>query len=579
MTPSRILRLALAVALVIAVIVFARWSSTPPVSDDGAARAGGGLVSSLRLEPKSFNRLMVDDQATRSMALLTQATLLRTNPLTGDLEPRLATSWTGTPDGLTWTFTLRPDVKFSDGVPFTAADVLFTFQALYDERAASPLGRQILIAGQPLQVRALDDHHVVLTFPAPFAPGLAMLDSVPILPRHKLQTALDQGTFGAAWSTGVNAADMAGLGPFVFKEYVPAQAIRFGRNPNFWLTDSSGQRLPYLDDLEIAIVLEQNAELIRLQAGESDLLNDSARPEDLAMLRAAETAGKLRLVKAGTSIDASTFWFNLKAGAKAVADKPWLGDETFRRALSHAINRQTIVDTVHLGEATPIYGPITPGHGEWYVADMGATPFDLARARTLLTSIGLQDRDGDGILNDSANRPVRFSILTQRGHTERQRTSEVVKEQLRQVGIEVDVVPLDATGVRERFAAGDYETIYFGVRATHIDPANNHAFWLSNGTFHFWNPGQVTPATEWESRIDTLMQQQAATMDRAERRRLFTEVQQLLADHVPALWFAASQINVPISARVGGATAAVTLPHVLWNAERLYASPRGNDRR
>ena len=579
MTPSRILRLVLAATLVIAVIVFARWSSAPPVSDDGTPRAGGRLVSSLRLEPKSFNRLMVDDQAAKFMALLTQATLLRTNPLTGDLEPRLATSWTGTPDGLTWTFTLRPDVRFSDGVPFTASDVLFTFQALYDERTASPLGRQIRIADQPLQAKAIDDHHVVVTFPAPFAPGLAMLEGVPIFPKHKLQQALDQGTLGAAWTTSTSATDMPGLGPFVFKEYVPAQAIRFSRNPNFWLTDASGQRLPYLDDVEIAIVLEQNAELIRLQAGESDLLNDSARAEDLAMLRDAETAGKLRVVKAGTSIDASTFWFNLKAGAKAVAGKPWLADETFRRALSHAINRKAIVDTVHLGEATPIYGPITPGHGEWYVPDMGATPFDLARARALLTSIGMQDSDRDGILNDRANRPVRFSILTQRGNTERHRTSEVVKEQLRQVGIDVDVVLLDATGVRERFAAGDYETIYFGVRAQHIDPANNLGFWLSSGNFHFWNPAQVTPETEWERRIDTLMQQQAASMDRAERRRLFTEVQQLLADHVPAMWFAAPQINVPISSRVGGATPAVILPYVLWNAEYLYASPRGNDRR
>src|SRR5687768_14356830 len=164
MTPSRILRLVLAVALVIAVVVFARWPSTPSVSDDGSPRAGGRLIASLRLEPKTFNRLMVDDQAAKFMAVLTQATLLRTNPLTGDLEPRLATSWTGTPDGLTWTFTLRPDVRFSDGVPFTAADVLFTFQALYDERTASPLGRQIRIADQPLQVKVLDDHHVVLSF-------------------------------------------------------------------------------------------------------------------------------------------------------------------------------------------------------------------------------------------------------------------------------------------------------------------------------------------------------------------------------------------------------------------------------
>ena len=572
MTPSRILRLILAVALAIAVIVFARWSGTPPVSDDGTPRAGGRLVSSLRLEPKHFNRLVAPDQAAQLSAVLTQDTLLRANPLTGDLEPRLATSWTGSPDGLTWTFTLRNGVRFSDGTPFTAADVLFTFQALYDPAVESPLGGQIQIADKPLQVRRLDDHHVVVIFPAPFAPGLGLLGSVPILPKHKLEAALASGKFKEAWSAGSNPADMAGLGPFVLKEYLPAQAIRFARNPNFWLSDASGKKLPYLDTLEISIILEQNAELLRLQGGDTDLLNDSARAEDLTMLRQAAAVGKLRLFDAGTSIDASTFWFNLKAGAKALADKPWLGDETFRRALSHAINRKVIVDTVHLGEATVVYGPVTPGHGEWYVPDMGATPFDLARARALLTSIGLQDRDNDGLLDDKANRPVRFSILTQKGHTERERTSAVVQEQLRQIGIAVDVVALDRGGLQQRFGAGDFETIYWGVRATSPDPGNNLAFWLSNGQMHFWNPQQAKPSTDWEARIDTLMQQQAASMDRAERKRLFTEVQQLMADHVPAMWFAAQKVTVPISARTGGATPSVILPYVLWNAEQLYVS-------
>lgn len=572
MTSSKMLRPALAVTLAIALVGAIWWVGTTQSTSSGTPQAGGRLVASLRLEPRTFNRLISDDQATRLTALLAHATLLRSNPLNANLEPRLATEWTGTPDGLTWTFTLRPNVRFSDGTPFTAADVVFTFKALYDPKVASPLGNDIRVGGQPLQVKATDDHHVVVTFPQPFAPGLAMLENVPILPRHKLQAALDQGTFREAWSTGSNLTEMVGLGPFMLREYVPAQAFRFVRNPNFWLSDDEGRQLPYLADVEIAIVLEQNAELVRLQAGESDLLNDGARAEDLAMLRDGEAAGRLRLLKAGTSVDASTFWFNLKPGAKATADRPWLADPVFRRALSHAIDRQAIVDTVHLGAGTVIYGPITPGHGDWYVPGMGATPFDLSRAKALLTSIGLEDRDGDGILNDKAARPVKFSILTQRGHTERERTSEVVKEQLRQVGIEVDVVKLDPTGVRQRYSAGDFDTIYFGVRTTSKDPGENGSFWRSDGPMHFWNPGQVTPATDWETRLDALTLKQASTMDRAERRRLFTEMQQVLADQVPAMWFAAAQVTVPISARVGGATPAVTIPLVLWNAERLYLS-------
>ena len=570
MTPSRILRLALAATLVIAVIVFARWSSTPPVANDDTPRAGGKLVSTLRLVPKHFNRLIAQDQAAQLTAVLTQATLLRTNPLTGALEPRLATTWTGSPDGTAWTLTLRDNVRFSDGAPFTSADVVFTFQALNDP--ASQLGGQLLIGGKPMQVKALDAHHVVVTFPAPYASGLALLDVVPILPKHKLEAALAAGKFNEAWSAGSNPADIVGLGPFVMKEYVPAQVIRFARNPNFWLTDESGQKLPYLETLEVALVSEQNAEILRLQAGDTDLLNDGARPEDLAMLRDAERRGKLRIVNVGTSIDASTFWFNLKPGTKALAAKPWLGDATFRRALSHAINRQAIVDTVHLGEATVIYGPVTPGHGEWYTANMGATPFDQARASSLLASIGMKDTDGDGVLNDRSNRPVQFSLLTHKGNTERERTSDMVREQLRQVGITVDVVKLDTASLRERLGAGDYDTMYYGVRFSSSDPGSYLPFWLSSGQAHFWNPSQATPSTTWEGRIDTLMQQQTTTMDRAERRRLFAEVQQVLAEQVPAMWFAASKVNVPIGSHVGGATPSVIVPVVLWNAERLYVS-------
>lgn len=572
MSRSRLITLILAVALAVVAIFVSRQVGTPQPGGDDGPRSGGRLVASFRTEPTNFNRLVEARPPARLAALLTQATLLRVDPNTGNLEPRLATAWTGTPDGLTWTFTLRPGVRFSDGTPFTAADVLFTFQALYDERVGSPLGAEMRANGQPLQMRALDDHHVVLTFPAPFGPGLTILDSLPILPRHKLQAALDAGTFRAAWSAGVKPADMAGLGPFMLQEYVPAQHMRFVRNPNFWVKDDEGRTLPYLDEIEVAIVPEQNAELLRLQAGESDLTTGTARAEDLAMLRDAESAGRLRLLKPGTSIDVTTFWFNLTPGAAAVSTKPWMADESFRRAVSHAVNRQAIVDTVHLGAATPVYGPVTPGHGEWYVPGLGETPFDLGRARTLLTSIGLEDRDGDGILDDKANRPVRFSLLTQRGNTERERTSAVLQEQLRQVGIAVDVVALDQAGLVGRFTSGDYEAIYFGAQSNSADPANNLGFWLSNGGFHYWNPGQLTPGTEWEARIDTLMQQQAATMDRAERVRLFKEVQQLVADHVPALWFAAADITVPVSARVGGVTAAAIQPPVLWNAERLYVT-------
>ena len=111
------------------------------------------------------------------------------------------------------------------------------------------------------------------------------------------------------------------------------------------------------------------------------------------------------------------------------------------------MNRQTIVDTVYLGGAVPIFGPVTPGYGEWYLPDLPRTNTDPARARALLASIGLSDRTGDGMLEDASGKPARFAILTDKGDVLRERTAAIIQEQLRQVGLAVDIVTTDAAAL------------------------------------------------------------------------------------------------------------------------------------
>ena len=156
------------------------------------------------------------------------ATLVRVNRVTGEPEPWLAERWTTSPDGRTITLTLREGVTFSDGAPFTSADVVFTFQALYDPAVGSSLASGVAVQRKPLQVTAPDPRTVVVTLPAPFAPGVALLDNVPILPKHLLQAALDAHTFGTAWGVTTAPASMAGLGPFVIADYTrrPAHDLR-----------------------------------------------------------------------------------------------------------------------------------------------------------------------------------------------------------------------------------------------------------------------------------------------------------------------------------------------------------------
>src|SRR5262249_9160635 len=159
----------------------------------------------------------------------------------------LAEAWTTDQAGRKYTLTLRDGVRFSDGHPFTADDVLFTFQAVYDAVTHSVLADPLMVGGKPLQAAAIDARTGTVTFPSAFAPGLRVLSELPILPKHKLEGALKAGTFAGTWSLSAAPSDIVGLGPFVLQEYQPGQRIVLARNPNYWRKDASGTALPYLD--------------------------------------------------------------------------------------------------------------------------------------------------------------------------------------------------------------------------------------------------------------------------------------------------------------------------------------------
>ena len=533
------------------------------------ATPGGLLRVSYKNEPSSYNRFVVPDATQDGLARLIHATLIRLNRATGQLEPRLAREWTSSPDGLTWTLKLREDVQFSDGTPFTAADVVFSFQALYDPKVNSAIGSSLRIKGKPLVVRAMDSHTVVVVLPAPYGPGISLLDAVPIFPSHKLKAALDAGKFQDAWGLTTPLTDIVGMGPFVLTEYVSGQRLVLTRNPRFWLKDSRGRQLPYLDQIVIQFSADQNADVLRLQSGDLDVMYSAVRFEDLSALRKLEAQGQVKLATAGVSIAPDLLWFNLAPGSAPARQRPWLQSEGLRKAISMAVDRQDLVNRVFLGEAVPIAGPITPGHGEWYAPDAVRPVFDRDAARRALATAGLTDKNNDGMVDDAAGKTARFEIFTAKGSTVRERSAQVIKEQLRQIGLQAEVVPMEQRSMIEAWSKGEYDAIYFSIDSDSFDPGRNVEFWSSAGAFHLWNPRQTKPATTWEGQIDELMARQATSMDPTERRRLLTDAQRVMAEHMPALYFAAPKVILATSARVRGVTPSVLAPYILWNADTL----------
>jgi peptide/nickel transport system substrate-binding protein len=435
---------------------------------------------------------------------------------------------------------------------------------------ASPLAEPLKPGGQPLVFSTPDDHTVVVRFAVPFGPGLRILDNLPILPRHKLEAALRDGKFRDTWGVATPTTELVGLGPFVLDSYRPGERMVFTRNPHYWRAGPRGERLPLLDRLVVSIVPDQNAEILRLQAGQADLTSSEVRPDDLAAVRRAADAGRMVVSDLGVGLDPDCLWFNLRPGfARANPPQAWLQQRELRHAVSMAVDRTAFANTVFLGAAVPVGGPVTPGNRGWFDPEVAPPAHDPAQARRLLGEMGLRDTNGDGRLEVPGGGPARFTLLTQKGNTLRERGAVFIQEELRKVGLDVAVVTLEQPAVIDRLMKGDYEAIYFGPQTTDTDPAANLDFWLSSGAFHLWNPAQEEPATTWERQIDDLMRSQVVARDPAQRRRLFADVQRIFADQAPAIYFVAPRMHVAMSPRVAGARPALLQPPILWNADHL----------
>ena len=521
-------------------------------------------IASIRNQPTGFNRHVRNDAATDVLNTLTQSRLVRINKETQEAEPWLAESWSADEPGRRYTLKLRQGVRFSDGHPFTADDVVFSFQAAYGtyaDKRHSVVGGAMLVGDKPLEFAALDAQTIAITFPVPYAPGVRLLDNLPILPRHKLAASLQDGSFLKAWGFSTPPSDIVGLGPFVVKEYTAGERIVFERNAHYWRKDAKGTQLPYLDRLTLEIIPDANAEQLRLEAGQIDMTAGEVPPESYASVKRAADAGALKLFDLGVAFDADSFWINLRPGQFAHDPRAaWLQRDEFRRAISMAVDRKLFAETVYFGAGEPVDGPETPSNKKWYSADVPKVPYDPSAAKALLASIGANG--------------ARFTLITQKGRPRLERGAAVIRDELKKIGVTMDVVPLDPSALFDRILGSkDYEAAYFNPQKSDTDPGTNADFWLSSGGSHFWNPVQPKPATDWERRLDELTTKQVATPDEGERRRLYTDMLKVFADHQPVIYFAAPKMFVAVASRLA-VTPAIAQSPVLWSADTIAVVPR-----
>jgi peptide/nickel transport system substrate-binding protein len=548
---------------------------------------GGNLIASVQADPATFNRLLTSILAHTTIAERLCADLVHINRATFELEPSLAKSWESDKSGRIYTLHLRRGVRFSDGSPFTADDVLFTFDVLQDPKIETVLGGQVKVDGTFPALTKIDPYTIRITFSRPVGMGLRMLDSVPILSKSRCLKAYKEGRFESAWGPGTPPDQIVGLGAFRLKEFRRGERVVLERNPYCWKKDKVGQILPYLDSITFLIVPDRNAEALRFKAGDLDVIN-SLNAESYADLRRYQDEGKYRLADLGPGLAIEFLWFNLNRGTDT-SGRPFVDPEKeavfekteFRRAVSHAIDREGIARSILLGLGTPQYGPISSGNKVWFNARIPRTEFDPARANTLLNQLDLKDTDGDGIREfGSGHQPLEFTLLTTRGSTARERIAQVVQENLANVGIRMHIqliLPNDlGTRLMESY---DYEAILFGFTPTDVAPDLQVDVWYSSGEHHFWCPRQRRPIRPWEAQMDQLTTRLIRSVDPMTRRETFAQIQDLWARELPGIPTIAANILPGWSTKLGNVRPSILAPHLLWNAEILTKTTQPAARR
>ena len=538
--------------------------------------SGGRLVVSLRGEPKTLNPLIAADARSREVISVMQADLIHINRSTQLTEPALAKSWKISPDGLEYTLVLRQGVKFSDGQPFDADDVLFTFQVYLDENVHASQRDLLIVGGKPISVRKVDAYTVVFRLAKTYGVGERLFDGLAILPRHLLEQPYREGKLGQIGSLTTAANQWAGLGPFRIKEYVAAQRLVLERNPYYWKSDTGGNPLPYLVELVFLFVPNADAQVLKFQSSETDMISQLSA-ENFSVLSRQQHG--YTMVDAGPGLEYNFLFFNLNdPGEKASPDtrkkQKWFQEVKFRQAVSDAVDRQAIVRLVYQGRGAALWGLVAPGNHRWGNEKLPHPARSLEQARALLKQAGFSwstGTDGESTLQDAAGNPVEFSILTSSSNADRAKMAALIQDDLKLLGMRVQVVPLEFRSLLDRVTqTKEYDACVMGVASFDADPNSDINVWLSSGGTHLWNPSQAHPATAWEAEIDRLIEEQMSAPTFEQRKKLYDRAQEILVENQPMIFLASPDILAGAKNSVGNFHPAVLEPYVLWNVERLY---------
>lgn len=548
---------------------------------------GGRFVIGQISSPKTFNAPLANESSSNDVCNQLYASLTDWDNETHEDRPQVAKRWEVSPDGTVYTFHLRRGAAFSDGHPLTAADVLFSFDIVFDENLHPSVQDLLQIGGRRFEVSAPDSYTVVVRTPQVSRIALSGISSVRIMPKHVLEPALRSGTYSSAYSTSTAPESLVTSGPWRLKQFRQNEITVLERNPYWFEVDERGRRLPYLDELVFLIVPDQNTAALKFEAGEVDALDDP-KPENYQSYVDNQQKGNYTFYDLGPALNTNFFWFNMNKVRDGKAGKPigtpyvdavryrWFTNPTFRKAVSKAIDRDAIIRSVYYGHAVKNWSTTTPGNKVWHSSDVVHYDYDLEGARQLLAGMGWKDSNGDGVIEDDRGNPVSFTLKTNSSNLLRVSMMNFVKDDLAKIGIRVAPSPMEfnslITNLREDF---QYESIMLGLSsAVPPDPGMGQNVWRSSGLTHYWNVKQPSPETAAEAEIDRLMDVNVESLDLATRLQSWKQIQNIVNEQCFIQWLPVLVYKIPVRNRFGNVHPTVIPHRIIWNIDRVFVKPR-----
>lgn len=542
------------------------------------------LVQAILSDPKTFNAVL--SQESPNIFGLTYEGLVIENPITGKIEPALAESWTISEDKLSIIFTLKNDLKWSDGEPLTVDDVVFSYNQLYLNEEIPTNARDSLRIGKskalPI-VEKVDNLRVKFTIPEPFAPFLEST-GLSILPKHILEEKVTQKgadgkpLFLSFWGVDTPPDQLIVNGAYKLKNYATSQRIIFSKNPYYWQKDQNNNSLPYIDEVVWEIVESTDTSILQFRSGALDSISIS--PEYFSLLKREENRGNFTIHNGGAAYGITFMSFNLNQASrngKPLVDSiksKWFNNVNFRKAIAYSINRERMINNIYrgLGEAqnspisvqSPFYDPTIIGYN-----------YEPELAKKMLLQEGFK-YDEEGKLLDSENNLVRFTLLTNAGNRIRESLGSQIKQDLSQIGITVDFTPIAFNVLIDKLTNSlDWEAHIISFTGGN-EPNGGANLWFPDGNLHLFNqkpqpgrpPIQGRIIADWEAEIGNLYIEGAKELDLEERKKIYAKTQQLATEYLPLIYLVNPYSLAAVRNRIQGVEYSA-LGGAFWNLEKL----------